>query len=263
MKLFRFGKKVFFLGLTILSNLTNALDCVSIKNLECKIRPEIININSNNPIFYPFSIKINKCSGNCNNINNPYAKICVPDVIKHLNVKVFNLMSRTNKTRFIKWHEKCKCKCRLNATIYNNKQRWNKNKCRCECKELIDKGICDKGFVWSPSNCECECDKNCGIGEYLEYENCKCRKTLVDKLIDECTETIKEVKLANITTIELHFFKNENKYGSWKVYIVTMMVVFTIFTGITIYFVYYNWSLIKNNVSCKIMYLNTRKETKI
>ena len=58
------------------------LNCISMINQECKVRPEIININSNNPIFYPFSIKINKCSGNCNNINNPYAKICVPDVIK-------------------------------------------------------------------------------------------------------------------------------------------------------------------------------------
>ena len=96
MKLFRFVKKVFFLGLTILSYFTNALDCISIKNEECKIRPEIININSNNPIFHPFSIKINKCSGNCSNINNPYAKNCVTDVIKDLNVKVFYLMSRTN-----------------------------------------------------------------------------------------------------------------------------------------------------------------------
>ena len=69
---------------------------------------------------------MNKCSGNCNNINNPYAKICVPDVIKDLNVKVFNLMSRTNETRFIKWHGKCNCKCRLDAIVCNNKQRWNK-----------------------------------------------------------------------------------------------------------------------------------------
>ena len=81
------------------------------KNQQCKVRPEIINVNSNNSIFYPFSIKIHKCSGNCNNINNPYVKICVPDIIKNLNVKVFNLMSRTNETRFIKWHEKCKCEC--------------------------------------------------------------------------------------------------------------------------------------------------------
>ena len=72
-----------------------SLNCISIKNQEFKARPKIININSNNPTFYPFSIKTNKCSGNCNNINNPYAKFCVPDVIKDLNVKVFNLMSRT------------------------------------------------------------------------------------------------------------------------------------------------------------------------
>ena len=65
-------------------NLTNvnSLECISTKNEECKVRPEIININSNNPMFYPFSIKVNKCNGNCNNINDPYAKICVPDIVK-------------------------------------------------------------------------------------------------------------------------------------------------------------------------------------
>ena len=126
MKIFRFVKKVFLLGLTILSNFTNKLNCISMKNQECKTRPQVININSNNPIFYPFIIKINKCSGNCNNINNPYAKICLPDVLKDLNVKVFNLMSRTNETRFIKWREKCKCKCKLDGIICSNKQQWNK-----------------------------------------------------------------------------------------------------------------------------------------
>ena len=70
-------------------------------NQECKERPEIVDVNSDEPIFYPFSIKINKCRGNCNNINNPYAKICVPDVIKDLNAKVLNLMSRTNEARHI------------------------------------------------------------------------------------------------------------------------------------------------------------------
>ena len=88
--MFQLIKKVFFIGLTILSNSTNktslnvtSLNCISTKNQECKIRPEIINSNSNNLIFYPFSIKINKCSGICNNINNPYAKICVVDIIKN------------------------------------------------------------------------------------------------------------------------------------------------------------------------------------
>ena len=79
-----------------------SLSCISINNQECKARPEIININSNNPIFYHFSIKTSKCSGNCNNINDPHVRIRVPDVIKDLNVKVFNLMSRTNETGHIK-----------------------------------------------------------------------------------------------------------------------------------------------------------------
>ena len=96
MKIFIFVKKVFFLGLTILPNFTDALDCISMENQECKTRPQITDINSNNPIFYPFSIKTKKCSGNCNNINNPYTKM-----IKNLNVKVFNLMSRANETKFI------------------------------------------------------------------------------------------------------------------------------------------------------------------
>ena len=197
-------KGVCFTGLAFLSTLTNAnlLSCISMNNQGCKIRPEIVNINSKESIFFPVSIKASKCSSSCNNINNLHAKLCVPDVVKDLSVIAFNLMSRTNGTRHIEWHKTCKCKCRLNASVCNNKQRWNDDKCRCECKELIDKGVCDKGFIWNPSNCECECDKSCDVGEYLDYENCKCRKKLVDKLVEECTENVEEVKLAKITSAE-------------------------------------------------------------
>ena len=87
-----------------------------------------------------------------------------------MNVKVFNLMSRTNETRHVKWHETCKC--RQDTSVCNNKQSWNSNKCRCECEKLIDKGIWNKEFIWNPSNCECECDKSCDVGEYLDYANC-------------------------------------------------------------------------------------------
>ena len=111
-------------------------------------------------------------------------------------------MSKTNETRPIERHETCKCKCRLDASVCNNKQRWNDDKCRCECKELIDKGVCDKGFIWNPSNCECECDKSCDVGEYLDYENCKCREKLVDKLVEKCTENIGEVKIAGMAVFE-------------------------------------------------------------
>ena len=129
MKVFSFVKKVFVLGLTILSSsITGALNFVSMNNQECKVRRKIVKINSNNPMFYPFSIKVNKCSGNCNNLSSsPYAKIFVPDTVKDLNVRVFNLMSRTNETRHIEWHKYCKCICRLDKIICNSKQRWNED----------------------------------------------------------------------------------------------------------------------------------------
>ena len=168
-------------------------------------------------------------------------------------------MSRTDERRQIKWHETCKCKCRLDAIVFNNKQRWNNDKCQCECKELIDKGICDKGYIWNPSNCECECDKSCDIGEYLDYENCKCRKKLVDKLVDESTEIVEEVKLANIT-----FAENENensyKYIPCAVYIVLLSVFFTFNVGIITYYVYSQWYLKKDDLYVNF---NTYKETKI
>ena len=92
------------IGSLFLSSLVSAtsLSYISMKNQEYKVRSEIINVNSNEPVFYPFSIKTSKCSGSCNNINDPYAKICVSDVVKDLNVKVFNLMSRTNETKAYK-----------------------------------------------------------------------------------------------------------------------------------------------------------------
>ena len=71
------------------------------KNQECKTRPQVIKVNGDETVFFPFSIEISKCSGSCNNINYPYAKICVLYIVKNLNVIVFNLISRTNETRFM------------------------------------------------------------------------------------------------------------------------------------------------------------------
>ena len=73
----------------------NSLKFISMSNQERKIRPEIINVNSDEPSFYPYSVKINKCSGSCSNINNPYAKMCIPDVVKNINLKVFNLIVKS------------------------------------------------------------------------------------------------------------------------------------------------------------------------
>ena len=89
-------------------------------NQECKVRPQIVNVNGDDLLFFPFSIKTSKYSGSCNSINYPHAKLCVPDAVKNLNAGAFNLMSRTNETRPIEWHKTCKCKCRLDISVGNN-----------------------------------------------------------------------------------------------------------------------------------------------
>ena len=81
----------------------------------------MVNVNSKESLFFPFSIKTNKCSGSCNNINNPYAKLCVPNLLKKLNAKVFNLMSRSIEARNIEYHETWKCECSRNSSVFNNK----------------------------------------------------------------------------------------------------------------------------------------------
>ena len=118
-----FGSKAFFAGLAFLSSFTsvNSLSCISMNNEECNVRSHIFNFNGDDLVFYPFRITTSKCSSSCNNINDPYGKMCVLGVIKNLNVKVFNLVPRTNETRHMEWHETCKCKCRL---------------CKCRCKHL-------------------------------------------------------------------------------------------------------------------------------
>ena len=227
-----FIASVTFLIPTVLS--VTSLECVSMNNQECRARPKMIDTNANEPAFYPCSIKVNKCSGTCNNINNPYATLYIPDVIIKINVKVFNLMSRINETRQILWHETCKCVCRLSVAVCNNQQIWNDDKCRCECREdLVDKIVCDKGFSWNSSNCECECDKSYGIGEYLDYKSCVCKKSLVDKLVEEYTSAIEENKIYNVTS--------SNDCDSCTVYVVLFVVFLFLCLIISGVFVYFCW----------------------
>ena len=183
-----------FVGFNVLN--VNSLEYISMNSQKYKARPKIVDVNNNEPVFHPYSIKLNKCSGSCNNINDPYAKLCIPDIVKSINVRVFNLMQRINETKHIIWHETCKCVCRLSAVICTSKQRWNDDKCRCKREEdLIDKGVCDKGYFWNPSNCQCECAKLCGIGDYLASKSCVCKNTLIGKLVEECTSVIDENKV--------------------------------------------------------------------
>ena len=108
---------------------------------------------------------------------------------------------------------------------------------------MIDKGVFDKGYAWNPSNCECECDKSCDISEYLDYEKCKCKKRLVDKLVDECDGNIDETSLVKINSTKC-------KHNSCMLYIVLFSIFFIINVGIATYFVYYKYmNRSKENVS--------------
>ena len=192
-------------------------------------------------------------------------------------------MSRSNETGSIKLHETCKCICRLNKIICNNKQRWNKDQCRRECKGLIDKGLCDKGYIFNPINCKCECDKSCNTSQYLDYLDCKCKKKMIDLIVEKCTEYDDDddddkTKLVNKTVTKndnqsklviITVTKNDNQTkivnktvkNSCQVYIVLTIVSIVISTVYTIYFVYYNWFLIKNKDF--FTKYNTHRETLI
>ena len=98
------------------------LECVSVINEKRMSRPKIVNLNADEPVFYPLSIKVNKYGGDCNNINDPMAKLCVPDTVRDLNIKVFNLLARINETRKVVWHETRKCVCRLTSAVCNDRQ---------------------------------------------------------------------------------------------------------------------------------------------
>ena len=108
--------------------------------------------------------------------------------------------------------------------------------------------MCDKGF-WNPSNCECECDKSCDIGENLDYKNYKCRKRIIDKLVEECSKNIYEnetIDVIPLNTIPLNVYKKVCNF--FMAYIV-LFVIFLI-TSICIYsvFIYFHWYLKKNNI---------------
>ena len=92
-KMFAFTKKCFFYRISIFIDFSSVhlLSCISMNNQEFKVTKQVLNLNWDEPVFFPFSVKTSKCSGSCNNVNNPYAKLCVPDVAENLNVRAFNL----------------------------------------------------------------------------------------------------------------------------------------------------------------------------
>ena len=98
---------------------TKALECVSVSNQECMPRPKILDVNESvgEALFYPYNVLVNKCSGSCNTLDDPMVRLCVPNIIKNVNMKVYNFLMRLNETRNVLRHESCKCICRLNSSV--------------------------------------------------------------------------------------------------------------------------------------------------
>ena len=140
---------------------------------------------------------VNKFSGSCDTVNNPMAKLCVPGIIKRVNMKVYNFLMMLNETRSVLWHESCKCVCRLNSSVCNSKKISISNTYRCDCNEDFASIInCTKSYMWNPSTCECQCDMWCK-GQYLDHKNCICKNKLIDRVIEECTGIINETTINN------------------------------------------------------------------
>ena len=89
----------------------------------------MVTRNSDEPLYYPFTVSVNKCGGSYNTIDHPYARVCVLNKVIIMSLKVFNLMSRVNETRFLVQHDSCGCKCGLNESVCYPKQKCNHNEC--------------------------------------------------------------------------------------------------------------------------------------
>ena len=168
----------------------NSLECLSLINRKCMPRPKILDVNGEigEALFYPYNVLVNKCSGSCNTLDNPMSKICVPKIIKNVNMKVNNCLMRLSETRNVLWHESCECVCKLNSSVCNSKQISKSDTCRCDCNEDFAGIISyDKGYTWNPSTCECQCDMWCKPGQHLDHKYCVCKNKLIGRVIEECT----------------------------------------------------------------------------
>ena len=216
---------------------TKTLECVSVVNQKCMPRPKLLDVNEvvGEALFYLYNKLVKKCSGSCNTLDDPMAKMCVPNIIKRINMKVYNFLMMLNETRNVLWHKSCKCVCRLNSSVCNSKQIWNGNTCRCNCNEDFAGIIsCDKGYTWNPSTCECQCDMWCKPGQYLDYKKCVCKNKLIGRIIAECTSVINETMMNNKDNIANDNTITNIFIGLFSVLMFAVIVCFCVFA-------YFKW----------------------
>ena len=132
-----------------------------LSNQKCMTQPTLISLHPNEYSqefhYYPFAVKLDRCVGSCNALNDLSNKVCVLDKTKDLNLSMFNMTTGIKESKTLTKHISCKCKCRFQRKKCNSDQWWNNDKCLCECK----KHVCKKDYIWNRAKFSC---KN---GKYL------------------------------------------------------------------------------------------------
>ena len=137
-----------------ITSASNHTKCISLSNQKCIIQPTLINLHSNKYSqefhYYPFAVKLNRCVGSCNTLNDLSNKVCFPNKREDLNLSVFNMITRINESKTLTKHISCECKCKFDGGKCNLGQWWNNDKCQCECKK---RNVCEKDYIWNPATC--------------------------------------------------------------------------------------------------------------
>ena len=201
---------MWLIGLTIsLFNIikTKALECASVINRKCMSRPKILDV----------------------------PELCVPDIVKRVNIQVYNFLMRLNETQSVLGYKSCKCVYKLNSSVCNNKKIWNSDTWKCDCNEDFASIInCTKGYMWNPSTCECQCDVWCKPGQYLDHKNCICKNKLIGRVIEECTSVINETMINNKDNIDNDNTTTNIFIGLFSVLLFVGIVCFCVFA-------YFKW----------------------
>ena len=145
------------------------IHCVSLSNQKCKVHPTIINLHPNEYShefhYYSFSVKLDRCVGSCNTINDVFNKVCAPNNTEDLNVSVFNMTAGTSESKALTKHISCECKCKLDGTKCNSNQWSNNDNINVSLKSIMyvkkiifgkylasimDDSVitCDEGIEW-------------------------------------------------------------------------------------------------------------------
>ena len=187
------------------------------------IQPALINLHPNEYnqefLYYPFLVKLDRCVGSCNTLNDLFSKVCIPSKTEDLNLSIFNMITGINESKTLTKHTSCECKCKFDGTKCNSNQWWNNDKCQCECKKHH---ICEKEYFYNPATCN--------------YQNGKCLASIMDDSAIICDKVIKSYH-EKIKTISTNI--NEKKVTcitqSFNILFVFLLITVALLIAVSIY----------------------------